>query len=373
MKTQKESVRLRQRVMATGNVSLYLDIYINGKRSYEYLHLYLVPEKNKADKAKNKETLQFAEAIKAKRIVELRNKEYGFKNHEEKNVFFFDYFLSLTEKKNGSRRTGDKANWYACYHHLRIFEKNERITLADITPLWIEKFKEYLDKDATLISNNDKRLSHNTKGAYFNKLKNCINNAFDDEIISSNPMQKIKGFKDEESMRMYLTLDEVKKLAKTDCMKPRIKDMFLFSCLTGLRWSDVIQIQWGDVQKQGNYTRIIFRQQKTKGQEYLDINTEASLLMGERKEPNENVFTPACSALYANIVIKKWVKAAGIEKKITFHCARHTFATLMLDLGTDIYTVSKLLGHSNIATTQIYAKVLDKNKQKAVSNIPSII
>ena len=74
-----------------------------------------------------------------------------------------------------------------------------------------------------------------------------------------------------------------------------------------------------------------------------------------------------------NSIIQKWVYKAGINKKITFHCGRHTFAVMMLDLGADLYTVSKLLGHKLIGTTQIYAKVLDKNKQAAVSRIPSIL
>ncbi len=60
---------------------------------------------------------------------------------------------------------------------------------------------------------------------------------------------------------------------------------------------------------------------------------------------------------------------AGIEKHITFHCARHTYATLQLSLGTDIYTVSKLLGHENLRTTEVYAKIIDEKKQEAASKI----
>lgn len=186
-------------------------------------------------------------------------------------------------------------------------------------------------------------------------------------------MRGIENFKAEEGTRMYLTLDEVKKLAETECDYPQIKAAFLFSCLTGLRRSDVLRLTWGDIHKQGDFTRIIFKQKKTSGQEYLDISPEAAELMGKRGKPHEHIFTDIHSPSCTNNTIKLWVARAGINKTIKFHCARHTFATLMLDIGTDIYTVCKLLGHRELSTTQIYAKVPDKNKQAAVAAIPSIL
>ena len=172
---------------------------------------------------------------------------------------------------------------------------------------------------------------------------------------------------------MYLTFEELRKLVDTECEYAGVKRAFLFSCLTGLRRSDIVRLRWSDVHQQGEFTRIIFRQKKTQGQEYLDITPQAVELMGERGKSDDLVFydlyTPDCS----NKAIQNWVLRAGIDKKISFHCGRHTFAVMMLDLGTDIYTVSKLLGHRELSTTQIYAKVLDKNKQAAVQRIPSIL
>ena len=171
---------------------------------------------------------------------------------------------------------------------------------------------------------------------------------------------------------MYLTIEEVQRLAKTECEYPAIKRAFLFSCLTGLRRSDVIRLTWGDVYQQGEFTRIIFRQKKTRKQEYLDISPHAAELMGERGKEDEHVFPDIHSPSCTNNTIKRWVLRAGIHKEITFHCGRHTFATMMLDLGVDIYTLSKMLGHSDLTNTQIYAKVLDKNRQAAVIKIPPI-
>ena len=379
MGNSKEPIRLRKRQTPSGNYSLYLDIYLNGERSYEYLKLYLIPERTRADKEKNRETLKLAEAIKSKRIVELRNGEFGFKDDYATNTLFFEYYRAMCEKRLGSESRGNWGNWYSCLHHLRIYEKREKITFAEITPEWVQGFKDYLENRAIAWAHDSRQrvkerlLSRNSKVSYFNKLRACLNQAFDDRIIARNPMRGIEGFKPEEGTRMYLTLEELKRLANTTCEYDGVRRAFLFSCLTGLRRSDILKLQWKDVFQQGDFTRIIFRQKKTKGQEYLDITQQAAELMGERGKNDDFVFTDVFTPDCTNKTIQNWVLRAGIDKKISFHCGRHTFAVMMLDLGTDIYTVSKLLGHRELSTTQIYAKVLDKNKQAAVQRIPNIL
>lgn len=375
----KEPIKLRKRPNATGTVSLYLDIYLDGKRTYEWLKLYLVPEKSRKDKEKNAETMRLAEAIRAKRIVDLKNGKFGFKSEFATSTRFFDYYRSLCQKRLGEETRGNWGNWFSCLHHLKKYEPREDITFAEITPEWVQGFKDYLDDKAVAWQHDvrertkDKPLARNSKVSYFNKLRACLNQAFEERIIAVNPMRGIDNFKAEEGTRMYLTIDEVRKLAETECDYPKIKNAFLFSCLTGLRRSDIVKMTWGEVYQQGEYTRIIFKQKKTGGQEYLDISAQAAALMGERKSPDVHVFPDVHSPTCTNNALKVWVARAGINKEITFHCGRHTFATMMLDLGTDIYTTSKLLGHKNIGTTQIYAKVLDKNKQAAVARIPNIL
>ena len=378
MGQSKEPIRLRQRRTPSGLISLYLDIYINGRRSYEYLKMYLVPEKTRADREKNRETLKLADAIRAKRVLELRNGQYGFQSQFATTTRFFDYYYSLCEKRLKTGNRSNWGNWTSCLHHLNKYEKRKDITFAEITPEWVQGFKDYLENDALAWEHDvrtrikDRPLSRNSKVAYFNKLRACLNQAHEERIIPFNPMRGIDGFKAEEGTRMYLTLEEVKRLAQTECDYPRIKAAFLFSCLTGLRRSDVLKLRWGEVHKQGDFTRIIFKQKKTDGQEYLDITTEAAELMGECGKAEDYIFTDVPTPTCTNNAIRVWIAKAGINKKITFHCARHTFATMMLDLGTDIYTVSKLLGHRMLSTTQIYAKVMDKNKQAAIASIPSI-
>lgn len=380
MANVKEPIRIRQKKLANGNASLYLDIYRDGKREYEFLKMYLIPEKTKSDRERNKQTLQLANSIKSKRIVEMQNGEYGFKSEYATDILFFDYYRAMCEKRHGNTESrGNWGNWYSCLHHLMKYEKNERITFAEITTAWVQGFHDYLEHNAVAWGNDyrkrikDKPLSRNSKLSYFNKLRACLNQAFEDGVIPKNPARNVENFKEEEGTRMYLTIDEVRRLAQTDCEYPCIKRAFLFSCLTGLRRSDIERLTWGEVFNQGDFTRIIFKQKKTKGQEYLDITQQAADLMGERGNPETKVFPDIHAPTVTNTAIREWVLRAGIQKKITFHCGRHTFATMMLDLGTDIYTVSKLLGHRQLSTTQIYAKVMDKNKQKAVASIPNIL
>ena len=376
---KRSSITLRQRTLPSGRITLYLDIICNGHRKIESLKLFLIPETSRADKQKNKETLKLAESIRAKRIVEVQNKEFGFKSDYAEETNFYDYYVAMTEKRLGVESRSNWGNWRSCIKHLEKYDSDlKNRTFADITKEWVQGFRDYLDKEACAWGCDyrdrikDHPLSKNSKLSYFNKLRACLKQAVEERIIRINPMFGVERFKEAEGTRMYLTIEEVKRLAETPCEYESVKRAFLFSCLTGLRRSDIIKMTWGEVQEQSGFIRIIFRQQKTGGLEYLDISDQAAELLGERGKPNELVFEDIHSTSCTNGTIKRWVLRAGIGKNITFHCARHTFAVMMLDLGTDIYTVSKLLGHREVQTTQIYAKVLDKNKQEAVSKIPDI-
>lgn len=357
-----------------------MDIYINGQRSYEYLKMYLIPEKTKVDKDKNRQTLQFAEAVKAKRVVELQNGKFGFNENYKLETNFLVYYKAMCETRHNADTEGNWGNWRSCLKHLEQYCK-PNTTFREVTPQWIEGFKEYLDKIAlcrgrrkvTTTDDQTKPLSQNSKVSYFNKLRACINQAFEDRIIPHNPLRGIRGFKTEDSKRCYLTLDEVKAMASSPCRYPALKKAFMFSCLTGIRKSDIEKMRWSEVQQQGEFTRIIFKQKKTGGQEYLDINSQATAYLGERGKPEERVFTGFKYSSYLIAELRMWAARAGITKDITFHSGRHTFAVLMLDLGAEIYTVQKLLGHKEIQTTQLYAKILDKKKQEAVAMIPDIL
>ena len=189
-------------------------------------------------------------------------------------------------------------------------------------------------------------------------------------ILFKSPAKDVSAPGVVENEREYLNLDELKKLVKTECKYEFLKRAFLFSCLTGLRFSDIQKLVWADVQQLNDGWRLNFKQQKTKGLQYLDINQQAKTLIGEVGQPDERVFTNLRYNIYFNNQLQQWLKQAGISKQITFHNARHTFAVMQLTLGTEIYTLSKLLGHAELKTTQIYAKIIDEKKREAVNKIP---
>lgn len=370
---KRTNITLRQRVLPSGRTSLYLDITSGGRRKNESLNLFLVQENNRADKQKNKETMRLAEAILAKRIVEAQNDDWGFRQQAASEIYFYEYFVNLAEKHKREDSISTYCSWMNCLLYIEKYDQNiKKRSFAEIDVYWITGFKTFLQSAKVLKKTKTGFLSDNSKMLYWSKLKTCFNSAVKAGIIQKNPMLSVCGFTKKENTRMYLTVDEVRKLSATNCCNDDCKKAFLFSCMTGLRLGDIKKLTWGDVQQHGDFIRIVFKQKKTGGIEYLDVTPQAAELMGERGKHDDCVFrvTNLATVSYA---LKKWVAAAGIDKAISFHCARHTFAVMMLDIGVDIYTVSKLLGHKRLETTQVYAKVLDKNKQLAVKKIPTLL
>lgn len=369
---QKEPIRLRAKTLKNGTESLYLDIYWNGKRSYEFLKLYLHPGNSVETKRMNKENIQLANTIKGKRLIELRNKEYGFKSTYKIKTNFLDYFEAERINIYNMNKTYAQS-WKSCLRHLRDF-CSPSTTFEDVDTDFAQDFKEYLEKTAKQKPTKDKNkaLSRNSKSTYYAIFCSCLAKAFSEKIIPVNPTIGIRRIGRNDTVRVHLTFEEVQKLANTKCRYDWLKRAFLFSCLTGLRKSDIEKMKWSEVNTQKEFTRIIFQQKKTESLEYLDISNQAAYFLGERGNPDDPVFYINYNGL-TSVVLREWCAKAGINKQITFHSARHTFACTMIDLDTDIFVVSKLLGHKDIRTTQIYAKVVDKKKQEAIKKIPAII
>ena len=359
------NVTLRKRNQG-GKTSLYLDYYHKGKRKTEYLKLYLNPNaKTKTQKELNKKTQQLAETIQAQRQIEIQNGTFGFRDNEKMKGSFITYMRLLAEKRKDS--SGNYGNWNSVVKHLEKFLPYD-ISFGEVDRQFVLNFKEYLDKGAKSKSNVG--LSQNSKYSYFNKLRAALKQVVKDGILPTNPSEGIEAFKQGESEREFLTLEELQSIVKVDCEIPQLKTAFLFSCLSGLRWSDIQKLIWSEVQhsnEMGYYIR--FRQKKTKGVETQPISEQAFNLLGEKGTPDEKVFIGLKYSAWQNLKLQQWIMKADISKTITFHCARHTYATLQLTLGTDIYTVSKLLGHKELKTTQIYAKIIDAKKKEAANKI----
>lgn len=371
----REPVRLRKRVTSKGQWALYLDIYVDGRRKREALKLYLVDGRTKEAREHNRRALQLAETVRAQRLIDVQNGRFGFGGDKSGGSYFDLCDVIAEEKKQHTDRPHDYTTWRSCVALIRRYARAQDLRFKDITPAWVRGLRAFIDSAKVQRGGRftERGLAEGTKAVYFTMFKMSLNRAVREGYLQSSPARGIQGFRQGDAERSYLTLDEVRALAAVECRSGALRRAFLFSCLTGLRCSDIMRLRWGDVQRQGAFVRLIFRQKKTGEQEYLDISSEAVPFMGERGGDGERVFGDFHYSDAMRRELQSWVSRAGINKRITFHCARHTFAVMMLDLGTDIYTVSKLLGHRRLSTTQIYARVLDKGKQAAVSRIPSIV
>lgn len=372
----KEPIRLRTKELLNGCLSLYLDIYINGKRKYEFLKLYIIPEHSKTDKERNAETLKLANAIKAEKIVALQNGKYGFGiNKKRLNILLTDYIYYLANRDSVKKSKKTLMNTLA--YHLHRYDR-KGILLKSVDKEYILRFIKYLSTANQEHSKSKKRISANTQVCYFKELNYCLNYAVVEDILSVNPMNKIRNEdkpRRTKTEREFLTIDEIKALSQTDFYNKTLKRAFLFSCFCGLRHCDIVSLTWGNL-KRDNMGKLQLHiiQQKTQDAISLPLSKEAIKQLPKRNEASDTdrVFHDLISLGRTNEILSRWAKAAGINKHITFHVARHTHATMMITLGVDLYTVSKLLGHTNIQTTQIYAKIIDETKIKAIDLIPEI-
>ena len=385
----KEPVRIRFKQLSNGNQSIYLDYYtgdvirkenyVGGKRKYEFLKLYLIPERTREDRVKNEATLALAKAIQSKRIVEVQNDAHGFQNTNKSRVNLLDYLENIGKQsaEQGSRNYARTV--LNTVRALKLF-RGDYIAFRDVDKGFLSEFTDYLRQMPKAskygVLKTGGRLSNNSVVSYYGTLRTVINRAYKEGIITVNPTKEFdfaSKVRQEPSRREYLTIDELKTLINTECRHEIVKRAFLFSCLCGLRVSDIRKLKWCDLQRSGGRVRIEITMQKTKEPLYLPISDEALKWLPERSEAGDSDFIfPLTHEGTVNDTLQHWAKVAGITKHISFHVARHTHATMMLTLGADLYTVSKLLGHKNIATTQIYAKIVDKKKEEAIGLIPNL-
>lgn len=372
-------VTLRHKPISKGRQSLYLDFYpaiphpeTGEPTRREFLGLYVFDKpKNPFDKQHNAETMKISESIRQKRENFL-NKPEIYSEYEKEQLrkkelgeqCFIEYFRKLANKRKASNHD----NWVSALNYIEAFT-NGKLKFTDLNEKFLEDFKEYLL--TTKSKKSDKTtLSQNSAVSYFNKVKAALKQAYKDGILQTDLNGKISPIKAAETRREYLTIEELNKLVKTPCNNDLLKRAALFSALTGLRFSDIQKMVWGEIEYiEGQGYFLNFSQKKTKGVEYYPISEQAYNFCGTPGDPEAKVFEGLEYSAYHNKHLFQWIGAAGISKDITFHCFRHTFATLQLFNGTDIYTVSKMLGHKDLKTTQIYAKIVDDTKRKAADKI----
>ena len=369
-KNTKEPVRLREKELANGVRSLYLDIYVNGKRSYDFLKLYLIPESNPQAKIQNENTMRAANTIKLNRILEITNNKAGLKNTSIRAKMLLKDWMETFRQAQELKGIKDQKLINNTIHALTAYNIN--VAMRDVNRDYIIGLTNFLRNDYR--SPRGKKLKDYSVINYLGCLRNALNMAVREDVIADNPIMKLSAqdkVKAPESQREYLTVEEVQQLEATDSPYPHIKQAFLFACYTGLRCSDVRSITWGKIVKDGEKYRLHTVMFKTKRPFYIPLSKKAMQWMPERgdKTDDELIFENIPVQVNTKLYLQPWLDKAGITKPITFHCSRHTFGTMMLTLGADIYTTSKLMGHTKVEVTQIYAKIINKKKDDAVSLI----
>ncbi|MBO9586513.1 MAG: site-specific integrase [Flavobacterium sp.] len=375
----KTIVTLRKKAISQGRMSLYLDFYpavwnanSNDFTRREFLKLYIYQKPaDQYQKMANSENLHTAELIRARRQNEINKSEIYSPFEKEQlqiqargNESFLMYYKKLGQKKSGK----NLSIWNCAIGHFEAFLNGNDLLFKDVTVALIEDFRDYLLK-ARSMRKNKKQLSRNTALSYYNKIKTALKAAYKEDKLRTDINAKIGTIKEMESQRSFMTLEETRRLFATPCSNILVRRISMFSVLTGLRYVDIAKLVWSEIHRienDGYY--IIFRQKKTEGAESLPISEEAYELLGKRKGEKELVFK-GLNKWDVDRTLPVWVALSGIRKHITFHCFRHTFATLQITAGTDIFTVSKMLGHRSVKTTQVYAKVIDQKKRDAANRI----
>lgn len=371
----KEPVRVRQRKLANGNTSLYLDVYVKGVRKVESLGLYLVPETTPLDHQQNLHARQIAEKIKAERILALQN--HGVRQWDKVKrscITLLDYLKEYEHEKFGfteSTLKGRKDLRKKIEAYLTETARPD-IVLANVDVEFCRGFiyflrysKNGVRKDGSVISNG---AAHHHQAV----LNGALNKAVREGILSANPLQSISSkekYQPSESMREYLTLEEMKAAMAAPCPHRDVKRAFLFACFTGLRLSDIRSLTWKKIVKAPDGKTLYVRTMMQKTQKLVNVplSKEAVEYLNPKDRPEDPIFILPAGTSNIERNLEKWMDNAHIAKHITFHCSRHTYATMLLTLGADIYTTSKLLGHSNVNTTAIYAKIVDKKKVETVN------
>ncbi|MER2999078.1 site-specific integrase [Pontibacter populi] len=348
------SVLLRKKPITKGRYSIYLDYYSEGERRYEFLHMYIFKRpKDAIEKQHNKETTRLAESIRSKRDLELNTTDHGFQPNFKKGINFIEYF----EKYASSYTKKNTRSIQGSLNHFKKFIGKDKLSAKLVTEQLCNDFKDYLNSN----------LNGETPYDYFTVLKRVLKQATRDKIIPFSPAAEIVNKKTEGIKKDILTTTEIQTLAQTECGNNDVKRAFLFACVTGLRYCDIKTLKWSHI----NDGSLKITQSKTQKPVIVNLNTTAIKLLGEAQESAQPIFTlPSHTGISKSL--KTWAKRAKLKKHVTFHCARHSFATNLIIYETDINTVSSLLGHTSLSHTQKYVRVVEALKRQAVNKLPEI-
>ena len=375
-------VEIKERALKGGNRGLYLEYYEKGFRKRENLHLYLIPEDAPNAKGINKRTYLKAMAVRSDRI--LNPPEFGKK--PEDGIDCTTTWLEWCDeyiRYSASCGNGRSAMQHKNSVRKRIGEYLDRIgrtdiLLKDVTTEVNSGLYDYMRNDYRKpgqIKVRDGRLADYTLRHFGETVNALFNKALREGRIGYNPLRglnTLERFHVPDKHREYLTPDELTRFLAVEPAtetERQVQTAFGFSCMTGLRLGDVQRLRWGDIKPMGDGWAVSIVQHKTGSPVTVPLNELALSLLLQRSENQDgNVFClPKRSGVITKYVRSIRDKAGITGKELTYHCSRHTAATLAISAGAELYSVSKILGHRNLVSTQVYAKVNLEKKIEAVN------
>lgn len=363
-------ITLSKKTLANGRFSLYLDHCYNGERKKEYLGIILENPRTRAERLGNKLKLRLAKLIKLKKEMDLLHAKYltqlpGLASPEQKTTYPSPDFFQLAQLYLNSYTRKDVRLVQAVFEHLRKFHAKPTLPLQQITRSFCAQFLDYLYTN----------LQGSTPVNYFKKFKMCLNFCVEEHYLEKNPANKVRLSQYNEVTKEILSNEEVYRLALTPSRHPEVKRAFLFSCYSGLRWCDIVKLRYRNLDLPSK--RLTLVQKKVAAHSsnpvlHLHLNSSSMQLLGYRKGKQEDLVFELPSHSYGLRVLRDWMKKAGIKKHISFHCARHTFITHIMDTGASIKTAASLAGHTTTRHTEKYIHIIDASKQKAVDSLPPL-
>lgn len=388
---------MRKKEMSGDRYSLFLDIYPpaphpkTGKpirKHYLKLFLYKRPA-DYLQRRHNTRTMELATTICANRQLDVQEKRFSFISDSERDGNFITFFEQLRDKRrrlnisDRGRRAMEQrgrnietaqeaisSNWHTwnrSIDYLKAFA-GSHLSFREIDEYFCEEYADFL-LSAPAIGERSRSISHNTASTYFGRFRLAMKYAFKAKLLTQNLHDLVEPIAPNETSREFLFQEELQLLANTPCKHPILKAAALLSAVTGLRFSDIEVLSWLEIRGVSGHYFIQFRQEKTRSVEVLPISDIAVNLLGVKPANLDCLVFPGLTYSLVDNHLQEWVEAAGLSKKITFHCFRHTFATLQLAAGTDILVVSKMLGHRRLETTLIYVKIVNRLKNEAANRI----
>ncbi len=381
----KDNPKLLQSTLSDGRISLYLEYYLGraqwidedtGKikikhhRRKETLNLYLIAApRTSFERQTNRDTLALASRVRAEKEQELKNDLHGYRLNKSKNINFLDYFQSYID----SYTKQDVRHLNAALRKFKDFlSLNYPIYRGSIKP-------EQLTKDMMVAFVAYLESHSKGEGAHtvYQRFKKVIKHAYENGAIKRNPCNGVMCKIDSQTLRKdVLGMEEIQQLIQTTYpgQSPVIRRAFIFSLYTGIRFCDIIELRYSNV----DYANmlLLFEQTKTKGHSQysgvvIPLNESHIQLIGPKQDPDDRMF-PLPSHTMCLKALRHWTARAGVDKHITWHCARHSFAVNILNNGANIKTVASLLGHSGLKSTEKYTRVVDRLKQDAINSLPDI-